>query len=63
MWAYGIIYLQRMSFIFDGVVSFMLIFIQLLLEVEINKENETQQTSELLWVFSRGNDLKTIQLY
>ena len=37
MWAYGIIFCQRLDFLFDSFVAASLIIIQTLLEIEINK--------------------------
>ncbi|CBY33072.1 unnamed protein product [Oikopleura dioica] len=63
MWAYGIIFCQRLDFLFDSFVAASLIIIQTLLEIEINKSNVTDKTTELLWIFSRiVNILITIRL-
>lgn len=40
MWAYGIIFCQRLDFLFDSFVAASLIIIQTLLEIEINKVNQ-----------------------
>ena len=63
LWAYGIIYCQKLDFLFDGLVSAALIIIQILLEVEINKDDETPETAELLWIFSRGTGFELFLKY
>ena len=58
MWAFGVIYLRKLDFLFDGLVATALITIQILLEIEINKET-TDNSTEVLWIFSRGKRFRT----